>query len=290
MAAKYYINYSDQSFLAQQKFALRLAKVVGGFDEVFGFLKSDIDEEFYRINKAILDRPKGGGYWLWKPYFILKKLYELEDGDYLFYSDSGAFFLKNINFLILEMTKSNQDIMGFELPLIERQWTKKELFLNMDCKDDFYSDSNQLLASYMLIRKSEFSLFFFEQYLAYACNELNITDKLDPSVEQSKDYIDHRHDQSVFSLLYKKYNLRPFKDPSQFGKYPRGYSANVENNMAPNSLHLLPNGRLFRYFDRSEMYENVLFHHRRTNPLVGFIKYKVKEALYITGLYKGLIS
>jgi hypothetical protein len=32
-----------------------------------------------------------------------------------------------------------------------------------------------------------------------------------------KEFKDHRHDQSIFSVLTKKYNLLAYRDPSQWG-------------------------------------------------------------------------
>ncbi len=149
--------------------------------------------------------------------------------------------------------------MGFELPLIEKQWTKKELFLNMGCDKKEYFESNQIMASYILIKKSDFSVKFFQEYLEYGCNEINISDKYDKSIQQDKIFIDHRHDQSIFSLLYKKYKLKPFKDATQIGKYPRGYSASWEDDFVVDRLYTLSNGRLFRIKEYKEKYENVYF-------------------------------
>jgi len=40
---------------------------------------------------AIHVQERGAGYWLWKPYIILKTLlYEMEEGDLLLYADSGS--------------------------------------------------------------------------------------------------------------------------------------------------------------------------------------------------------
>lgn len=39
-------------------------------------------------------------------------------------------------------------------------------------------------------------------------------------------FIEHRHDQSVFSLLSKKYKLQAFRDPSQFGNIAIKYFSN----------------------------------------------------------------
>lgn len=33
---------------------------------------------------------QGAGFWVWKPFIILKELEHLEEGDYLLYTDAGA--------------------------------------------------------------------------------------------------------------------------------------------------------------------------------------------------------
>ena len=291
MNKKIFIAYADDKFKKQKEFALKMAKSRGKFDEIIGYSRSDIDAEFYEENKHILDQKRGGGYWLWKPYFIVKTLETMNNGDYLFYSDAGAFFLQSVDVLINELEKYNQDIMGFELPLIEKQWTKRELFINMDCDKEQYSESNQIFASYMLIRKTEFSVNFFNQYLQYGCNELNITDKYDSSVVQDNDFIEHRHDQSIFSLLYKKYNLKPFKEPTQYGLYPYAYGGIKEEFVfEPNKLYVLKNRRMFRLKEYKEKYNLVLYSNRKGHPILSFIKYYIKIVLSSIGFYKGLIS
>ncbi|WXT99920.1 MAG: hypothetical protein Ctma_0626 [Catillopecten margaritatus gill symbiont] len=287
---KYYINYSDKSFKKQQKFAIFMAKLVGNFDEVTAYGPQDTDKIFYKENEVILRQPRGGGYWLWKTYFINKKIQEINNGDYLFYCDSGAFFLKSVDILIKELEKYDQDIMGFEVPLIEKQWTKKELFINMGCDNDFFKESNQIMGGYVLVKKTKKSVDFFKQHLQYSCNEINITDKYN-DINQSKYFIDHRHDQSIFSLLYKKYKLRPFKEPTQFGDNPWCYSgsgANATKGLISNKLHALDNGRQYRYFKYNEKYKNVLFHVRKGNVLISLIKFRIKEVLHKLGFYRYL--
>lgn len=289
MNKKVFITYADIKFKKQKKFTLRKAKSKGGFDKTIGYSKSDIDTKFYEKNKHILEQNRGGGYWLWKPYFIVKTLEQLDEGDYLFYSDAGAFFLKNVNILINELEKQNQDIMGFELPLIEKQWTKKELFINMGCNDGIYLDTNQILASFILIKKSKYSFDFFTEFLNIAQNEINITDFYNNDIKQYDEFIDHRHDQSIFSLLYKKHKLIPFKDPSQFGKYPSGYSASKYNNFKKNKLYFLDNGRLYQEKSYSADYEQIIYHNRKLPPILGLIRYKLREVTYKLGLYNGLV-
>ena len=294
---KYYINFADSIFKKEQIFSLKKAKSKGNFDFVCGYSPADIDTNFYSQNNNILNQKRGRGFWLWKPYFILKKLKEMQLGDYLFYSDAGVFFTKPIDILIEEIERSDQDIMGFELPLIESQWTKEELFNSMQCTEKTFRETNQIIGGFQLIKKTTFSLEFYNEYLEYACNEINLTDKYDNKILQNTDFIDHRHDQSIFSLLYKKNKLRPFKDPTQFGKYPVCYADIKIKNLTPNKLFIVKNNKpprginlfpshptklKFRYFNYAENYQHVIHIHRRENPLWNYIKYKIKDNL---GMY-----
>ncbi len=53
---KIFINYSDENFAQQQKFALRMAKRFGKCDRVIGYGPDDIDGVFLRKTGAFLQR------------------------------------------------------------------------------------------------------------------------------------------------------------------------------------------------------------------------------------------
>lgn len=283
---KVFITYSDEKLNKQRDFAVFMAKYFGKFDKSIGYKPEDIDKEFYEQNKEILSQPKGGGYWLWKPYFIYKTLKNLNDGDYLFYADAGSFFLKDINILIDELEKSHQDVIGFELPLIESQWTKKELFESLLCQDEEkYFNTNQIMGSFHLIKKTEVSIKFYLEFLKKCCIWNNINDNFDDSI-QYENFIDHRQDQSIFSLLYKKHNLFPYKDPSQRGSHPKSYGGINNKNIKKNSMYKLENDRLYFEKDYINSYTDVIYHYRRGNPILVYIKYKIKLILNYFNLYK----
>jgi hypothetical protein len=217
------INYADHNFIKQQKYNTKTAYKYGA-DIVIEYSPDDLDQEFKRKYWHILSEKRGAGYWLWKPYIILKTFEKCNDGDYLFYVDSGAYFVNKISYLIEEMNRKNDYIMAFELPLIEKQWTKRDAFILMNCDSDYYAESNQILAGYILARKCHASVKFFEEYLNY-CTDYRILTDLPNEMgkDNYENFIEHRHDQSVFSLLCKKYNIKPHRDPSQFGIYPIMY-------------------------------------------------------------------
>ena len=65
---KYLINYANITHYNSQKGNSQSGLSNGGFDEVFSYNYSDIDDEFKEKNKHILEQPRGAGFWLWKPY------------------------------------------------------------------------------------------------------------------------------------------------------------------------------------------------------------------------------
>ena len=212
------INYADLKFEAEQKRNSASGKRIGGFKEVFSYGPKDIDADFYSKNKNILSQERGGGYWLWKPYFIHKQLKQLSLGDYLFYSDSGSYFIRSIEPLIKSLESSGQDIMPFDTVFKERAWTKRDVFLTLDCDKPEFAESNQRGATFVLFKKSQFSIDFVDEWLALAQDERLITDIENALGEPNYDgFEEHRHDQSIYSLLSKKKKLQVFRNPGQRG-------------------------------------------------------------------------
>ena len=218
---KILINFADEKFKFSQRFNSETGLKVARFDCFFSYGIEDIGKDFYKKNQTILDFKRGAGYWLWKPYFILKTLEEKADiGDFVFYCDSGSFFINEINFLINEMNKARVDVMCFELPHLEKDWTKRDCFILLDAEDKKYTHSHQILSSFHLIKKSDFSLRFYKEFLQYSQDPRLITDKPNTLGKPNLDgFRDHRHDQSIFSILSKKYDLPLFRDPCQDGNY-----------------------------------------------------------------------
>lgn len=105
----------------------------------------------------------------------------------------------------------------------------------MECDSIEYTDSKQLLGGINLWKKTPFTIAFLEEWLHYCLDSRIITDV--PNSLGKNNYPEfkaHRHDQSVFSLLCKKYNLQSFPDPTQFGNNERN---NLENPYLKQFLH-----------------------------------------------------
>ena len=212
------INYANAIFKDSQKLNSITGKEVGLFDRIVSYSPKDLDETFFNNNRNIFKQKKGNGYWLWKPYIIKKSLESINDGDYLFYCDSGAYFIDSIRPIIDISKDCNLDIIVFELGDLEKMWTKRDAFILMNCDRSKYADSKQRLASFSLWKKSAFSIEFINEFLYYAQDERILTD-MDNQCGSANypGFKEHRHDQSIFSLLSKTYEIEAFRDPSQWG-------------------------------------------------------------------------
>lgn len=223
------VNYADKKFRRAQKLNSRTAGQWGA-DRVIEYGPDDIDEAFRRRNKEILDTPRGGGYYLWKPYFYRKAYDELGEGDYLVYIDSGAVYINKIQYLIDCMEQEETPLMIFSLERerIEKGNTKRDAFVLTGCDEARYTDTPQSIGGYFVCKKAPEVKAYLDEVLQYAQDIRIISDK--PNVMGLPNYAefaDHRHDQSVISLMSKKYGFKRFRDPSQFGMANR-YETEVE--------------------------------------------------------------
>ena len=219
---KIFINFANKKFASQQKLALKTARIFGGFDKVIGYTPENIDDDFWVKNEQILSQPKGAGLWLWKPYFIYKTLMEAKEGDYIFYLDSGYFFTHSVNYLVDVLEKSDQEIMSFQTYYPEEQWTKKSLFERMGCKGEEFEKTNQFMATMCLLKNSDRARRFVQEWLLLACDYANISDA--ENGDGGMEFVEHRHDQSIYSLLCKREGLSSFKAPYIFAELGAAYA------------------------------------------------------------------
>lgn len=214
------INYANKSFSRAQKFNLETARKFGA-DKTIAYTPEDIDATFYEKNREILDAKKGNGYYLWKPYFLNKAFHEeLQEGDYLIYTDAGSVFVNPIQYLIDCMEREHVDLMTFslELGMEEKKYNKRDALILMDCDSPQYTDTPQSIGGYVIMKKTPFVEKFLAQDLEYAQDPRIISEMPNTmGKENYPEFIAHRHDQAVWSLMVKKNGLIRFRDPSQFG-------------------------------------------------------------------------
>ncbi len=250
---KVLINYANDVYKKAQDWNSWTGKHIAGFDKVYAFSPNDIDKTYYEAHKDILSVQRGNGLWLWKPYFIDKVLNECEDGDIVFYADSGAFFVKKINKLISSLRK-NEKIWVSDCPLLESCFTKQICFEKMECDKKEFKNSNQIQATYLMVVCCEETKAFIKKWLHY-CEDYELMSPeggLSLNENRGTQFVAHREDQSILSLLCQKNGIKPHKDPSQRGEYPETfYSSNYEYRVPKH---------------KEDKYGTVLFLHKAKKP------------------------
>lgn len=188
-------------------------------DEIYGFKEADLraDQYFWEKHGNFIEaNPRGFGYWIWKPYLIKKMLNKANEGDVILYCDSGnELDVRQKNKIKDVMDGAKHDLIIGQYPsptrtpfLDEVKWNKSDLLNHFGVteSDVHILYTNQRQANPVVICKSKKTELFVNEWYETCCHYAFITDE--PSrIPNSLDFLEHRHDQSVFSLLTKKYEL-----------------------------------------------------------------------------------
>lgn len=226
------VSFASERFFRSQHFLVDSAKkYVSGY---INYTPNNLDKTFIEKNKKIFSFNRGYGYWLWKPFIIQETLKMINDNDIVFYVDSGNTFSNNplpvieiaksdskglVLFKNRDDTRIDKEIKGGVWP--NYMWTKYDCFAKMNCNTDKYINGNQINGSYMLVRKTKFTKDFFEEYISFCQDEDIITDSSNKLGDNYSGFREHRHDQSICSLLSIKHDITILEDPSQFGNHAR---------------------------------------------------------------------
>lgn len=213
----YEINFADNNFKSAQKFNSKMAQKFG-VDIVIEYGPDDVDVQFKKENQAIWNNKRGCGYWIWKPYITKKTLDRINYGDYLVYMDAGSCMIDDIHILTNIMENDNVDIMVFSLHSLEKFYSKRDAFILLDCDKLEFAETPQRCATYFILRKSIDSIKFVDEWLYFAKDKRIITNEENVmGVSNYDGFVENRHDQTILSLLSKKWAIKPYRDPGKFG-------------------------------------------------------------------------
>lgn len=211
----YFITFgagSDNYYEAGERLK-KQAEDINLFDKIIFYTDENLkaDEEFWNKHHDFIEKNKRGyGYWIWKPYIIRKTMNEMNDGDILLYLDCGCEIDSNKKDEmtdLFEIVKKDHIFGSFvDVMWIEKQFNKMDLLLKLDMLDDKYLNSKQRQGGAVLYFINDKIRNFVNEWYNLAVEYTNIDDS--PSHASNFEcFVEHRHDQSLFSLLTKKYNI-----------------------------------------------------------------------------------
>ena len=185
---------------------------------------------FIKFQNSLLDGGKIGlGRWAWKPFIVSEKLKKIPEGELLLYIDAGCHFNWNLNsthrflqycneakkfgFLAMQLYPNE----GGTGDLFEHNFNSIDNRERIEPSEEAWT-SCQVQATLMFLKNDQTIRNFVDEWLSLA-SESNFT-RLDETKIQKKDkfFKAYRWDQSIFSLLCKKYRLNYIFDETWWGE------------------------------------------------------------------------
>lgn len=210
---KYFaLTFSDEKYIKTRQRYVAEMKATNVFSEIFSFGPQDLDYDFIKAHgKFIKNNPRGYGYWIWKPYVILKVLQWMSDGDILVYGDAGNEMkgsrdecLKIFN--LVTDNRRQERIMAARTHRIT-PYVKMDLYFRFRFYGIIYAFSKMIEPGRIVIEKSNSTIKFVKEWSALCEDYRNIDDS--PSILPNfPGFVEHRHDQSAFSLLFNFYRCK----------------------------------------------------------------------------------
>jgi hypothetical protein len=190
------------------------ASIFFNFTSVHLFTEANIPDSILSklgvpsILKFAKSHPRGFGYWIWKFAIVFKLVMSVPIGDILIYADAGCSFNVNgrirFNYYLEYLLNSPDSLVVFQLGHLEKKFTKRATIQQLQC-DSVCQNSGQIIATSFLIRNSMMNRKFLQKILS-SITIGNSWLLIDPAsrAHEADYFFDHRHDQSIFSVLVKQ--------------------------------------------------------------------------------------
>jgi len=167
-------------------------------------LRDDYPLFWKKNGRFLLSAERGLGYFLWKPFLVSTKLTEIAEGDVLVYADAGCEFLPDNRQELIDWLPSEPECDVSVVPLdpfhTNVRWTNSCCLTHLENANEFLQRPI-LAATFMLLKNTGRSRCLADKWL-----EWSVFDDHCCLVDRSGDverpeFEEHRHDQSIFSLL-----------------------------------------------------------------------------------------
>ena len=174
---KYFITFAHRCCNKSKVRALKSALDPGGFDFATAHDMKYLSETFRHTHSVILMQSRGGVYWLWKPYIILKTLIErMSDNDLLMYQNADSYLVNDAGPLLKLCQDLEAGVLVFQSRYLEKYYSKRDAFILMGMDDERVYDSHERMGGFVVSRKNCQSLQFIMECLAYSMDPRILTD------------------------------------------------------------------------------------------------------------------
>jgi len=207
-----FVTYGNEGYKGAKERIKKQAEEMNIFNgNIRIYSPEDLSEEFKAAVGQTLQEPRGGGYWVWKPYIINDMLNQLNEDDILVYTDAGCTLqpagVPRLKEYINMISKdSGKCVLAMRLEFPENNWTTSAIFEHFGIPpENDRAESNQVLTGASIYRKCKGSMALVSAWLKTAMERPELfTNVFNEEAKVKRPaFYENRHDQSVFSVLVK---------------------------------------------------------------------------------------
>ena len=226
------VTFADKKLARAAKRVKKQAQSMGCFENIFTFNEDDLSLEFrIKYQDYLCSDVRGYGYWCWKPECIKMALDVIQEGNFLLYIDAGCHLNKKglirlkeyfnllsqapngiLAFQAITPTPENSKLKYDGRKLFEQfnyQWIKGDLLENFGVKNNpTYTHAEAIGAGIILVKKCADSQQIINEWSSVIETNFSLIDDTPSSSPNICGFIEHRHDQAIFSLLCIKYKVQ----------------------------------------------------------------------------------
>lgn len=201
----FFITYGDNKFQVAKERITKEAKATNSFDYVIAYGRDDLSKEL--LNSSIINIPRGGGLWSWKPDVIWQTMQQADDGDLVFYCDSGCSLSPSKEWEWYKSILGKYEIVAQRILMRTDKWTRREIIEKFNYIQNNWKKCYQFEATSVILRVTPFTRAFINEWRTIMIYESSLVmDVADEErVNQLPEFIENRHDQAIYSALLYKY-------------------------------------------------------------------------------------
>jgi hypothetical protein len=228
----YLLSFADSRMQRSLDRLAKQAKSLNTFDDIYMFIENDLPVDFREHFKdKLIPGSRGYGYWSWKPEAILMALDRIQDEDCLLYIDVGCHLndrgkqrlleyfkileqeeIGIVAFKAIQPAEGNSSLVYDGRKLFDQpnyHWIKGDLFDYFGVKDNPSVVNDQAIGSGIIfVRKCDRAIRIIREWQQIIWHHFNLLDDT-PSVSANlAGFIEHRHDQAIWTLLCLKHRVK----------------------------------------------------------------------------------
>lgn len=243
---KVLLSFGDSRLARSANRIKRQAQALGLYEKIVIADEEDLSSEFHtRFADKLTRKTPGFGYWCWKPQIVFQTLATMADGDILHYVDIGCHLNLNgrsqLETYFERVSQTPSGIVGFQFtPLsfpitikghevydfLEFQWTKGDLFDYFAVRqNNDIVNTEQISATTFFIKKNPNTMAFATNWLNTVYDDFSLLDDTPSRSINFPGFIEHRRDQSIWSILCKMNGVETISAEEIEGFYHKSLSS-----------------------------------------------------------------